>query len=102
MLNCAEQVQRQNYKTHAYRTLKTAAAQTIMLKHKVAYCSDRYTENRDKQSSFDAGSLSTLPVRVTPADETLILEWLPCRAPGIIGSVVGSVGLASVYCDRVR
>ena len=33
MLNCAEQVEKQNYKTHAYKTLKTACVQTVMLKH---------------------------------------------------------------------
>ena len=33
MLNCAEQVQIQKYKTHAYKTPKTAGVQTIMLKH---------------------------------------------------------------------
>ena len=33
MLKCAEQVQIQKYKTHAYKTLKTAGVQTIMLKH---------------------------------------------------------------------
>ena len=33
MLNCAEQEQIQKYKTHAYKTLKTAGVQTIMLKH---------------------------------------------------------------------
>ena len=33
MLNCAEQVQMQKYKTHAYKTLKIAGVQLIMLKH---------------------------------------------------------------------
>ena len=33
MLNCAEQVQIQKYKTHANTTPKTADVQTIMLKH---------------------------------------------------------------------
>ena len=33
MLNCAEQVHIQKYKTHAYKTLKTAGVQIIMLKH---------------------------------------------------------------------
>ena len=33
MLICAEQVQIQKYKTHGYKTLKTAGVQTIMLKH---------------------------------------------------------------------
>ena len=33
MLNCAEQVQVHKYKTHAYKTPKTACVQTIMLKH---------------------------------------------------------------------
>ena len=29
-------------------------------------------------------------------------KWLPCKAPGIIGSVLGLVGLLLVYCDWVR
>ena len=33
MLNCAEQVQIQKYKTHAYKTLRTAGIKIIMLKH---------------------------------------------------------------------
>ena len=33
MFSCAEQGQIQEYKTHAYKTLKTAGVQTIMLKH---------------------------------------------------------------------
>ena len=33
MLNYAEQVQIQKYKTHAYKTLKIVGVQTIMLKH---------------------------------------------------------------------
>ena len=33
MLNCAEQVQIQKHKTQAYKTLNTAGAQIIMLKH---------------------------------------------------------------------
>ena len=41
MFNCAEQVQIQKYKTHAYKTLKTVGVQKIMLKqptkHKKEY-----------------------------------------------------------------
>ena len=33
MLSCDEQVQIQKYKTHAYKTPKTACVQTVMLKH---------------------------------------------------------------------
>ena len=33
MLSCAEQVQIQKYKTHAYKTPRTACVQTIMLRH---------------------------------------------------------------------
>ena len=33
MLKCAEQVQIQIYKTHAYKRLKTAGVQIIMLEH---------------------------------------------------------------------
>ena len=37
MLNCAEQVQIQKYKTYAYKALKTAGVQIIMLKHPIKY-----------------------------------------------------------------
>ena len=33
ILNCAEQVQIQKYKTNAYKTLKRIGVQLIMLKH---------------------------------------------------------------------
>ena len=33
MLKCAEQMQIQKYKIHAYKTIKTAHVLTVMLKH---------------------------------------------------------------------
>ena len=36
------------------------------------------------------------------SDLKLALQWLPCQAPGVIGSVLGPVGPVSVYCDLVR
>ena len=44
MLNCAEQGQIQKYKTHAYKTLKTAGVQMIMLKHPTTH------KNKKKQN----------------------------------------------------
>ena len=32
----------------------------------------------------------------------LALQWLPCQAPGVIGSALGPVSPVSVYCDWVR
>ena len=32
----------------------------------------------------------------------LARQWLPCQAPGVIGSALGLVGPVSVYCDWVR
>ena len=34
--------------------------------------------------------------RVIPVTSKLVLQWLPCQAPGVIGSVLGLVGLVSV------
>ena len=34
--------------------------------------------------------------------QKLALQWLPCHAPGVIGSVLGLVVPVSVYCDWVR
>ena len=40
--------------------------------------------------------------RVIPVTSKLVLQWLPCQAPGDIGSMLGLVGPVSVYCDWVR
>ena len=40
--------------------------------------------------------------RVIPVTSKLALQWLPCQASGVIGSVLGLVGPVSVYCDWVR
>ena len=42
------------------------------------------------------------PGRVIPVTSKLALQWLPCQASGVIGSVLGLVGSVSVFCDRVR
>ena len=40
--------------------------------------------------------------RVIPVTKKLALQWLPCQAPGVIGSALELVGPVSVYCDWVR
>ena len=39
---------------------------------------------------------------VIPVTSKLALQWLPCQAPGVIGSALGLVGRVSAYCDWVR
>ena len=36
------------------------------------------------------------------SDLKLALQWLPCQAPGVIGSVLGVVSPVSVHCDWAR
>ena len=45
MLNCAAQVQIQKYKTHAYKALKTADVQIIMLKHPTKHKKNNHKTN---------------------------------------------------------
>ena len=40
--------------------------------------------------------------QLIPVTSKLALHWLPCQAPGVVGSVLGLVGSVSVYCDWVR
>ena len=40
--------------------------------------------------------------RVIPVNSKVTLQWLPCQAPGVKGSVLGRVVPVSVYCDWVR
>ena len=35
-------------------------------------------------------------------ESRLAIQWLPCQAPGSIGSALGLVGPVSAYCDWVR
>ena len=46
MLICSEKVQIQKYKTHAYRTLKTAGVQTVILKHPIALKRCKYKNTK--------------------------------------------------------
>ena len=39
---------------------------------------------------------------IIPVTQKLALQWLPCQAPGVIGSVLGLAGVVSVYCEWVR
>ena len=41
-------------------------------------------------------------VDIIPVTQKLALQWLPCQAPGVLGSALGLVGPVSVYCDWVR
>ena len=36
------------------------------------------------------------------SDLKLTLQWLPCQAPGVIGSALGLVDPVLVYCDWMR
>ena len=40
--------------------------------------------------------------RVLPVTSNLALQWLPCQAPGVIGSALGLADPVSVSCDWVR
>ena len=40
--------------------------------------------------------------RFIPVTSKLALQWLPCQAPGVVGSALGLVGQVSVYCDWVK
>ena len=43
-----------------------------------------------------------LPGRIIPVTLKMVLQWLPCQVPGVIGSALRLVGLASAFYDLVR
>ena len=61
----------------------------------------RYPRERQTLGSIPACGRISLG-RVIPVTSKLALQWLPCQAPGIVGSVLGLVGLVLVYCDWVK
>ena len=60
MLNCTEQVQIQKHETHAYKTLKTAGVQIIMLKHPTKHKKE-YPYNPNTVSAY---------IKITPTIQT--------------------------------
>ena len=53
-------------------------------------------------ASRSACSFPWIPDRAIVLTKKLASQWLPCQAPGIIGSVLGMVGPVSVYFGWVR
>ena len=63
--------------------------------------------NRPPSIAADVGSIPAFPVdlfrgRVKLGTEKLELQWLPCQAPGVLGSLLGLAGPVSVYYDCMR
>ena len=78
----------------------------------VSFCSPLYrlvglvvkaSTSRAKDPGFESRfATGFFRGRVIPVTQKLALQWLPCQAPGVIGSVLALVGPVSVYCDWVR
>ena len=52
MLNCADHGQIQKYKTHAYKTLKTAGVQMIILKHPTTQLKKNSSNNNNIKPKY--------------------------------------------------
>ena len=52
--------------------------------------------------SIPAYAVGIFPGRVIPVAKRLVLQWLPCPAIGVIGSVLGVAGPVLVYRDWIR
>ena len=52
--------------------------------------------------SILAFGVDLFPGRVIPVTEKMATQWLPCQAPGVLGSALGLGSPVSVYCDWVR
>ena len=58
--------------------------------------------SRAEDPGFESRLQGFFRGRVIPVTSKLTLQWLPCQAPGVIGSALGLVGPVSVYCGWVR
>ena len=67
----------------------------LVVKASASRAEDPGFESRLRQDFFFRG-------RVIPVTSKLALQWLPCQAPDVIGSVLELVGPVSVYYDWVR
>ena len=62
----------------------------------------RPPRERKIRGSIAACAVGIFLEKVIPVTLKLMLQSLPCRAPGVIGSALGLVDPVSVYCSRVR
>ena len=58
--------------------------------------------SRAEDLVFDPAGDGIFPCQVIPVTQKLAIQWLPCQAPGVIGSALELVSPVSVYCDWVR
>ena len=67
-------------------------------------CCSRESVKASASGAEDPGFESRLLRNFSGSSHTseLALQWQPCQASGIIGSVMGLVDPVSVYCDRAR
>ena len=66
----------------------------LMVKASASKMADPDFDSRFRRGSFARSSHT--------CDLKLVVQWHPCQVPGVIESVLGVVGPASVYCDQVR
>ena len=66
----------------------------LVVKASALRAEDPGFESRLRRDFFRGG--------VIPVTSKLALQWLPCQALGVVGSVQGLIGPVSVYCEWVR
>ena len=81
--------------------MKVSSQWTALLTASLAQCLRRPPREQKIRVLNPAGD-GIFPGRVIPVTQKLAFQWLPCQAPGIIGSALGLVSPVSVYCDWVR
>ena len=74
---------------------------SLLLTASVAYWLRRPPRERKIRGSNPACD-EIFPGQVILVTSKLALQWLPCQAPGVLGSALGPVGPVSVYCAWVR
>ena len=62
----------------------------------------RRTPRKRKIQGSNPAWTEIFPGRVIPVTSKLALQWPPCQALGVIGSLLGLVGQVSAYCDWAR
>ena len=73
---------------------KTTQSRCLVLKVFFFFCVHRLVGLVVKASA--SACTVIFPGRVIPVTSKLALQWLPCQAPGVKGSVLGLVGQVSV------
>ena len=77
------------------------SSQTLCIANRLVGLVVKASASRAEDPNFESSLRRDFSGSSHTSDLKFALQWLPCQAPGVIGSALGLVGPVSIYCGWV-